>query len=244
MLGETRGVENGQIVRIYENQIVLNQGDILLAKKAQKTPPTPKVSKRVYIEAGLPSGKSKFNGPINDRHKQSFPTLWAAFEKGLEDLDGKGVSIDELHEVSTAIIEEYKEMGITNLEQILEINDNEISNFPMGMAIKNQAQGIINFMRGEATEENSERIEQLERNMAEVLEKHKEADQQIQSQAQALETQQANIDAATKENEELKARLEAAEEEARKAKSRSEKAEKKNAKTAAKKDKEEGGEEG
>jgi len=199
MLAKTKGFESGQNVEIYNNQVIINSGDIELAKR-QKLPkdeiPKPEVRNIVYIKAGTPQGKSSYEGPLREIHHKTFKKTVEAFEAGLERADSDGIPLEELRDVAEGILDVYKQAGINFLEELLDINDSDIEHFPMGHQLREQASDIIAIMERKETEENTEEISEIKETLVAM-------DQKLTDVTKKADDQET-------ENADLKKQLEAA----------------------------------
>ncbi len=209
-LRETKGWESGQNVLIYEKQIVTNGGDIQLAKTEQLPRdeiPKPITKKVIYIKAGKPQGKSQFEGPLRDKHIATFPKTYAAFEQGLDALQAKGIPLSELHEVSEGILQTYIDEGITTLENLVAIGDDDIEHFPMGRKLQEQAKKTILILSEDQLDDVSEEVSELKQAFESLQE---ETQNKVSEATAAAEEATKAATAATEENQSLLEQLEAA----------------------------------
>lgn len=197
----TKGFEAGLHVEMYTNKVILNKGDIDIAKAKQETPPDPEVKDADYVRAGVAQSKSTYDGPLRDKHIKQFPKTYKAFKEGKESANEKGIGIAELHEVPENILEVYRESGITTLEQVVEIQENSIDSFPMGRDIQAQAKQIIRIMTDDKVDDTSEKVAELTEAFQSFQEETAQAQEAAAAENEALKEQLAAAKAALAEKE-------------------------------------------
>jgi len=161
----TKGYENKQIVEIYENEVVANSGAIDMAKgegKPKEEWPEPVMKTVIYIKAGLPQANSCFEGPIKQHHKENFPRTWEAFQQGKDRSDVDGTPLAEIPGITSSIISEYEKLGISSIEQLVDVDDNAIANFPHGLKMRERAKNTLSVLSDSKVEETASKVEELE----------------------------------------------------------------------------------
>jgi hypothetical protein len=190
----TRGFENKHSVKIYENQVIINETEMKIAEDMNdpiKFPvPNPVVETRVYIEATAPQSKSNYNGPITPRLKKSFPLMWKSFLDRKDKLEVTGtLIIDGMPDISTNIQEKLQAMGIQTIEHLAEISDSAIGRIPLGVQLRERAKIMLRTNTDSKIDDISDELAE----MREIIAEQAEANRLLTEQLNDKKAKKANV---------------------------------------------------
>jgi hypothetical protein len=190
----TRGFENKHSVKIYENQVIINETEMKIAEDMNdpiKFPvPNPVVETRVYIEATAPQSKSNYNGPITPRLKKSFPLMWKSFQDRKDKLEVTGtLIIDGMPDISTNIQEKLQAMGIQTIEHLAEISDSAISRIPLGVQLRERAKIMLRTNTDSKIDDISEELAE----MREIIAEQAKANEALKAELAEKKAKKSNV---------------------------------------------------